>query len=206
MQIAILLTLIFFGGLIYIWREFRFSLKPQKNLKKNALNTNLKIIKKYLTTSDGLKISSWYIPIKNSKAVIILIHGYKKMNEDKIRLLPHAEYLNSAGYSTILIDLRSFGESEGEKMSLGIQEWKDVEAAYDYVKSLSENKNKKIGFYGKSMGGVTAIITNALTGKGDFVIALTPYADFVSLFNFQLKQKSHYLPIFFALTPSSFIF
>ena len=121
------------------------------------------------------------------------------MNEDKIRLLPHAEYLNSAGYSTILIDLRSFGKSEGDKTSLGIQEWKDVEAAYDYAKSLPENKNKKIGFYGKSMGGVTAIITRALTDKGDFIIALTPYASFGGLFNFQLKQKGYYIPIFLPL-------
>jgi hypothetical protein len=200
MQIIVaLLIFVALGTFIYTFYEFHFNLKPQKNSKKPLLITNLKIIKKYLRTSDGLKISSWYIPVKNPKAVIILVHGYKKMNEDKIRLLPHAEYLNSAGYSTILIDLRSFGKSEGDKTSLGIQEWKDVETAYDYAKSLPENKNKIIGFYGKSMGGVTAIITRALTDKGDFIIALTPYASFGGLFNFQLKQKGYYIPIFLPL-------
>jgi len=199
MQVTILLIFIVLGIFIYTLHEFRLSLKPQKDLNKPALNANLKIIKKYLITSDGLKISSWYIPVKNPKAVIVLIHGYKRINEGKIRLLPHAEYLNSAGYSTILIDLRSFGESEGDKISLGIQEWKDVEAAYDYMKSFPENKNKKIGFYGKSMGGVTAIITRALTDKGDFVITLTPYASFGNLFDLQLEQKGYYIPIFLPL-------
>ena len=136
------------------------------------------------------------IPIEELTAFLNEQVPDKKMNEDKIRLLPHAEYLNSAGYSTILIDLRSFGKSEGDKTSLGIQEWKDVETAYDYAKSLPENKNKIIGFYGKSMGGVTAIITRALTDKGDFIIALTPYASFGGLFNFQLKQKGYYAELY----------
>lgn len=196
MQLLPLVVLFVFGVFVYIWREFRLNLKPQKNYKKSIINTKLKIIKKYLKTSDNLKISSWYIPVKNPKAVIILVHGYKRKNEDKIRLFPHAEYLNSAGYSTILIDLRAFGESDGDKTQLGTQEWRDVESAYDYAKSLPENKNIKIGLYGKSMGGVTAIITKVVTGKGDFIVALTPYASFDDLFKLQLNQKGYYPPIF----------
>lgn len=200
MQIVIdLLTIIALGIFTYTWYEFRFTLKPERALKKPSLSKDLKITKKYLRTSDGIRISSWYIPVKNPKAVVILIHGYRKINADKTRMLPHAEYLRKAGYSTMLIDLRSFGESGGNKVSLGIAEWKDAQAAYDYAKSLPENKNKKIGFYGKSMGGVTSIIANAITGKGDFIVAITPYASFESLFIFRLKQKHYYIPLFLPL-------
>lgn len=185
------LLLIAIGVFIYTWYEFHIALRSHKNLKKTILSKDLKIIKKYLTASDGIKISSWYIPVKNSKAVIMLIHGYREVNADKTRMLEHADYLKKAGYSTILIDLRSFGESEGNKVTLGVQEWKDIEAAYHYAKSLPENKGKKVGFYGKSMGGVTSIIAKGITGKGDFIIALTPYASFKSLFKFQLKQKRY---------------
>lgn len=197
MYIIIILPILFIlGAFIYTWYEFHSTLKPFKTLKKTILNKNLKIIKKYLTASDGVKISSWYIPVKNPKAVVILIHGYKKANADKTRMLAHADYLKKAGYSTILIDLRSFGESQGDKVTFGINEWKDIEAAYDYAKRLPENKNKKIGFFGKSMGAVASIIASAITGKGDFVIALTPYASFKSLFGFQLRSKG-YSPILF---------
>lgn len=194
--ITTLLLLLITGIFIYTWYEFRIALRSHKTSKKPTLNKNLKIIKKYLIASDGTKISSWYMPVKNPKAVIILIHGYRETNADKIRMLPHAEYLEKAGYSTLLIDLRSFGESQGDKITLGATEWKDIQAAYDYVKSLPENKNKKIGFYGKSMGGVTSIITKGITRKGDFIVALTPYASFKSLFKFQLKQKKYISYIF----------
>ena len=194
--VIIIFILFILGVFIYTLYEFHFALRSHALVKKPILNKSFKLIKKTLTTSDGIKISSWYMPVKNPKAVVILVHGYKEANADKIRMLPHAQYLKKAGYSTLLIDLRSFGESEGNKITLGIQEWKDVEAAYDYVKTLAENKDKKIGFYGKSMGGVTSIIAKGITGKGDFIISLTPYASFKNLFSFQLTQKGYFAPFF----------
>lgn len=200
MQIIIgSLLLIILGVFIYTWYEFHLTLRSHKTLKKTISNKGLKIIKKNIKTSDGLKISSWYVPLKNPKAVVILVHGYREANAGKARMLSHAKYLKKAGYSTLLIDLRSFGESDGNKVTLGTSEWKDVEAAYDYAKSIPENKNKKIGFYGKSMGAVASIIAKAVTGKGDFIIALTPYASFKNLFSFQLTQKGYYTPLFLPL-------
>src|SRR3989344_843724 len=149
-----LLILIIFGVFIYTWYEFRSKLKLHINLKSPKLNKGLKIIRKYLKTTDGVRICSWYMPVKNPKAVLILVDGYKEVNEDKFRMFGHAEYLRKAGYSTLLIDLRSFGKSNGNKITFGVKEWKEAEAAYDYLKTLSENKKKKIGFLGISMGGV----------------------------------------------------
>jgi len=39
------------------------------------------------------------------------------------------------------------------------------------------------------MGGVTAIITRALTDKGDFVITLTPYASLEIFLIYSLNKK-----------------
>ncbi len=192
-----LVVLLILGLFIYTWYEAHSKLKLHIDLKNPRLSKSLKLIKKYLKTSDGLKIASWYIPVPNPKAVVILVDGYKEINEDKVRMFGHAEYLHKSGYSSILIDLRSFGESEGNKITFGIKEWKDVETAYDYMKSLPENKNKKIGFLGISMGGVISIITKGITGKGDFIIALTPYANFRSLFDFRIRKKR--LPSFLFL-------
>ena len=195
--IVILLLLFIVGIFIYTWYEFRIKLKLHIDLKSPKLNKDLKLIKKYLKTSDNLKIASWYMPVINPRAVLILVDGYKEVNEDKIRMFSHAQYLKKAGYSTLLIDLRSFGKSDGNKITFGVNEWKEVETAYDYMKSLSENKDKKIGFFGISMGGVISIITSAITGKGDFIIASTPYANFESLFDFQIRKRK--LPSFIFL-------
>lgn len=150
----------------------------------------------YFTTSDGVKIASWYFPIKKPKAVVILIHGYVKDFGGKPLMLGHIEYLGKAGYSTLVIDLRSVGESEGSKVSMGIHEWKDVAAAYDYAKSLPENKTIPVGFLSISMGAATTIIAAALSQKGDFVIASVPYASFTRMFDFQVKKEKLYAPIF----------
>lgn len=198
MQIIVtVLILFFFGCFIYIWHELHVKLNLHIDLKNPRLIKHLKFIRKDLRTSDGVKISSFYIPVKNPKAVLILVDGYKEFDEDKIRMFDHAEYLSKAGYSCILIDLRSFGESTGRKITFGVNEWKDVEIAYDYAKSLPENKNRKIGFLGISMGGALSIITSAITGKGDFIIASTPFANFKSLFDFQIRKRR--LPSFLFL-------
>lgn len=170
--------------------------EDRENIKKYK---NLKYQTRYFYTSDGIKIASWYLPVKNPKAVIILIHGYKTANGGKALGLGHAEYLQQAGYSTLLIDLRSVGQSRGNKITLGVNEWKDAIAAYDYVKSLSENNNKKIGFYGISMGAVTAIVTAGETGKGDFIIASVPYASYKNLFQKQVQKEHFPVPLFLPL-------
>ena len=195
--ISFALILSALGIITYTWYEFRSKLKLHVNLKSPLLSKKLKLIKKYLKTTDGIRICSWYMPVKNSKAVLILVDGYKEVNDDKIRMFGHAEYLRKAGYSTLLIDLRGFGKSSGNKTTFGVKEWKEVETAYDYLKTLSENKNKKIGFLGISMGGVISIIAKAITGKGDFIIASTPFANFKSLFDFQIRKRG--LPSFLFL-------
>lgn len=144
---------------------------------------------KYFTSSDGVKIASWYIPVKKARAVVILVHGFKNSDGGKSAMLQHAAYLNKAGYSTLLLDLRSVGYSQGDRVTLGVNEWKDVEAAYNFVKKQPENKNLKIGFLGNSMGAATVIIQKGITGKGDFIIAAVPYADFKSLFSYQIAQE-----------------
>lgn len=198
MLTIIILSILFILGLFaYAWYEFRSKLKLHINLKSPILSKKLKLIKKYLKTSDGIRICSWYIPVKNPKAVLILVDGYKEVNEDKVRMFGHAEYLRKAGYSTLLIDLRSFGKSQGNKITFGVKEWRDVETAYDYVKSLPENIDLKIGFLGISMGGVISVIAKAITGKGDFIIASTPFANFKSLFDFQIRKRG--LPFFIFL-------
>ena len=68
-----------------------------------------------LITSDGLKISGWYIPGTNSNSIII-VHG---IWANKEAVLPAAVMLSEAGYHVLMIDLRGHGLSEGEQISYG---------------------------------------------------------------------------------------
>ena len=142
----------------------------------------------FVTTRDNKKIAYWYFPVEKSRGVVILVHGYGNPG-GKSAVFGQVEYLQKAGYSTALLDLRSYGESEGQQISMGVHEWKDLEAVYDQMKLLPENNNKKIGFLGISMGAVSSIIEVGQTGKGDFIIASVPYANFDSLFSAQLTRE-----------------
>lgn len=142
----------------------------------------------FLINSDHQKIAFYSFPVKHPNAVVILAHGYSNPG-GKNQMLDHVGYLNRANYSVYLLDFRSFGESEGQKIYLGTKEWQDLETLYDYVYSLPKNKNMKIGFLGFSMGAASAINSVAKTAKGDFIIASVPYASVDSMYQFRLNQN-----------------
>lgn len=181
--IVILIILVLFA---YTWYRLYVKLNLHAESAKRDLPNGWEAKTQYVVSIDGQRIAYWYFPADNSKATVILIHGYDNPG-GKTQMLVHAKYLHDEGYSTVLLDLRAYGESDRNKMTLGVNEWKDVEAVYDQVKSLKENSGKKIGFFGVSMGGATAVMTAGKTGKGDFVIASVPYLDFSSLFRFQIR-------------------
>lgn len=150
----------------------------------------------FVQNPDGQNIAYWYFPVDDAKAVVILIHGYNNPG-GKPQMLGHAKYLRAKGYSTVLLDVRAYGESNGNTMSLGINEWQDVQSVYEVIKDLPENQTKKIGFFGVSMGAAIAINTAARTGAGDFVIASVPYASYDSLFFKQIEVAGFPPQIFF---------
>src|SRR3989338_696812 len=182
----LLFLLVLTGTFLFTWYRLHIKVNLNEENSNIDLPAGWKGETQFVTNSDGQKIAYWYFPVNNPKAVIILIHGYG-IPGGKTQMLGHSDYLYDAGYSTVLLDLRGYGKSEGNKITLGINEWKDVEAVFDYIKSLPENKNKKIGYLGISMGAATAVLSAGETHKGDFVIASVPYANFDSMFHSQIK-------------------
>lgn len=180
------------GTFFYTWYQLHTSIvlhvRPGKNTP-SQFNLTAKFYQ--ITSQDGVKLGIWHIPVKNPKAAVILVHGYSDSDGGKSEMLGQAKFLNNALYATFLVDLRSYGESEGGKTYLGVKEWQDVAAVYDFAKALPENKNKKVGILGDSMGAAIAIITAGKIGKGDFVIAEVPFANYKTVFHQQFIRKKY---------------
>ena len=102
-----------------------------------------------LITEDGIRLSAWYTPSRNS-AVILLAHGYGDNRPEWVH-----EILAKKGYGVLAWDARAHGESGGEISTIGYLEVLDVKAALDYVKSQPSIKH--IGAWGGSMGAATLI-------------------------------------------------
>jgi pimeloyl-ACP methyl ester carboxylesterase len=137
------------------------------------------------------KIAGWYFPVENPKGGVVLVHGYGRPKGGKPNMLAHAKYLQDHGWATLAIDLYSFGESDGDKITFGRDEWRDVKVGYEYLKAQEVLRDKPVGLMGISMGGATVLITAGEERLGDFVISSAGYASVNSLFEMQAKQLGY---------------
>ena len=102
-----------------------------------------------ITLQGDQKLSGWWVQIEQHQGVILLFHGYGGC---KSQLIREAELFNRMGYSTLLIDFRASGESEGNQTTIGFLESQDVITAFNWVKA--KFPKEKIIPYGFSMGAV----------------------------------------------------
>lgn len=106
-----------------------------------------------VTNPDGMKLAGWFIPSENG-AVIIMQHGYKSTRKE---LLNEAEMLHRHGYGVLLTTVRAHDFSEGELITLGVEEMADMEAWYQYLLTRDDIDHERIGILGNSFGGMLAI-------------------------------------------------
>ncbi len=129
-------------------------------------------------TDDGIMLRGWLIkpahPGPKSPAIVIC-HGVGANKSDFTEL---AVSLAQRGFYVLLFDFRAHGESGGSRTSLGYHEQKDVAAAVGMLKKRQEIDQTRIGIYGFSMGGATAIL--AAVKSHDFA-AVVADSSFTSL-------------------------
>lgn len=118
-------------------------------------------------SSDGTLLSGWFIPGESPKTVILL-HGFTDTRE---KMLPHASFLHDAGYSVLLFDFRSRGQSAGDAVTLGFHEQGDVKGAVQLLKERPDADGESVGVLGVSMGGATAIMAAAETPELTAVVS-----------------------------------
>jgi alpha-beta hydrolase superfamily lysophospholipase len=102
-------------------------------------------------TRDGVSLEAWLVPAAQPRGLVVLFHGYA---ESKASLLPEARAVHDLGWSTLLVDFRGSGGSEGNETTLGIREAADVAAAFEQARSLS---SRPVVLFGASMGAAAVL-------------------------------------------------
>ena len=125
-----------------------------------------------LITEDDLTLHGWYIPATNGTAVILL-HG---LASNRGMMLDLGVMLAQHGYSTLLLDLRMHGESEGDVYPYGGPEIADVRAAVSFLQTRNDINPNRIGILGWSLGGQVALLSAAEIPAITAVIADGPGA------------------------------
>jgi fermentation-respiration switch protein FrsA (DUF1100 family) len=143
---------------------------------------------------DELNLSGWYLTAQGSQAVIIMVHGADQHRADPtIDMLGIAGGLVEHGYNVLMFDLRGHGQSEGERMSAGYFEVRDLVGAVDYIMARGFDE---IGVLGFSMGGVTALLTAADCLDIDVIVSDSAYADLNDMLEPQFAERT-FFPTFF---------
>jgi len=128
----------------------------------------------FSSREDNIKLSGWYIPAENSKAVVIQAHGYGGSRTKEKPSFPVTQALVQQGISVLMFDFRASGQSEGSLVSVGDFEQRDLQGAIDYVKQLGY---EKIGIIGYSMGASTTAVVAANEADIKSVVLDSPFAD-----------------------------
>lgn len=110
----------------------------------------------HITGVGGLSLleQSWLPESKNTKAIVIIVHGLK---DHSSRYADAAIKLSQNDYAVYAYDHRGHGDSEGQRVWVdSFDDYvADLETYYDYVKAKAPDK--PIYLFGHSMGG--AIVT-----------------------------------------------
>lgn len=144
-------------------------------------------------TSDDLSLEGFLFTKPNAIGNILICHGYKNSKEFMYSFLDIFEDFN-----VLIFDFRAHGESEGQYISLGYHEHKDVVAA---AKLLQNRTSRKLPFIilGFSMGGAAVIRAASLhPGIANAYIIDSSYSELQSMFlrGYSLKTGLPYYPFF----------
>ncbi|MCW4017229.1 MAG: alpha/beta fold hydrolase [Candidatus Bathyarchaeota archaeon] len=125
--------------------------------------------------ADGVNLKGWLIPANSNKLVIITHVGgltkygstkayksFSKLFNEGVEFLKVAKHLRGEGYGVLMFDFRNHGESDPSpndgKVGIGLEEYRDVSAAMDYIQSRTDLTDKDVGFVSFCMGANSTII------------------------------------------------
>ena len=124
-------------------------------------------------TDDRLRLAAW-LGRGPREAAVVLLHGYPA---EKADMLPLAAAL-APRFTTLLLDQRYFGASEGRVTTLGHRERRDLSRAIDLLEARGI---RDVGVFGFSYGGAVALLAAPDDSRIRAVAAYAPFADLAAL-------------------------
>ncbi|MBU2929502.1 alpha/beta hydrolase [Winogradskyella psychrotolerans] len=137
-------------------------------------------------TYDNLEQSALltYTHIAKPKGTIILLHG---SSHTKMHFYDLSKFLAKNGFNSVALDIRGFGESEGQFFTFGVKESKDIQKLVDVL--INEEDLSNIGIWGQSIGGALTIQSMGSDHRIAYGISESTYTDLKS--NIQGYFKRH---------------
>jgi pimeloyl-ACP methyl ester carboxylesterase len=102
---------------------------------------------------EDASVHAWLVRGKPGGGVVLLVHSIRS---NRMEMLSRARFLNNHGYGVLLIDLQAHGETPGERITFGVRESEDVQAAVNYLRDAFPRE--RIGAIGVSLGAAAIVL------------------------------------------------
>ena len=144
---GVLLLLLFFGQsrLLYLPNL------PSREHIATPTQAGLPFESVKIETDDGIKLDGWFVPATPSRGVLLFFHGNAGNISHRLQSL---KIFHDLGLSTLIIDYRGYGRSEGAPSEQGT--YLDAEAAWRYLTQQRDIPPQNIVLFGRSLGAAVA--------------------------------------------------
>lgn len=183
---------------VFYWLQPGMLFYPLKQLDATPNDWGLQYEDVALKTSDNIQLHGWFVPVENSKKVVLFFHG----NGGNISHRGESIMIfNQLGLNVFIIDYRGYGLSEGEITEQGL--YNDAMSAWQYLTQQRGYKKSDVIVFGRSLGGAVAtqlaslvkpralILESTFTSVRDMANKVLPVvANFIYLrFNFDTEKR-----------------
>ena len=112
-----------------------------------------------VTSFDGLKLRARVVLTENARGTMLLCHGYR--SRGFLDFSCSLRYYREQGLNLVVIDERACGASEGDTITFGLKERRDVLTWIDWIRARF-GADEPILLGGVSMGCATVLMSLAL--------------------------------------------
>jgi len=172
---------VLFVGFLFVFQS-KYVYFPERILSADPGNIGLNFETVSFETTDGVKLSGWFVPSKGARGVILFCHGNAGNVSHRLESI---QILHRLGLDVFIFDYRGYGESKGKPTENGT--YRDAEAAWRYLVEKRQVSPNRIIVFGRSLGGAVAswlaqshmpgalVLESTFTSLPDIAATLYPY-------------------------------
>ena len=183
LYVAGVLVLIYAAwGLTLLFLQPRLLYRPVREVAFTPADVGLDFEEVAFHSSDGVKLSGWYVPAKDARFTLLYCHGN---GGNIMHRLDSLDQFCKLGLSCFIFDYRGYGNSGGRPTEAGT--YLDAQAAYDWLTQVKHVPAGRIILFGRSLGGSIAahlagrvqaralVVESAFTSYPDMGARFYPY-------------------------------
>jgi fermentation-respiration switch protein FrsA (DUF1100 family) len=170
---VLLITYLAFAAVLYV-KQPKFVYSPERDVSSTPAELGLDFENVVFKSADGLDLSGWYIPAKNSKLTLLFCHGN---GGNMAHRLDSINIFHNLGLNCFIFDYRGYGDSPGKPGEEGT--YIDAMAAYKWLTDEKKIPTEDIIIFGRSLGGSIAAQLATKVEAGALIVesAFTSYVD-----------------------------